>query len=211
MTPVASAYRRPNGLTTALMILGGIDLVLGLSVVGAAIWALEQAPYIAHSRLLIRLGFAATLFIMLIVVKVGELIVRACWAERLVCNLHTFQSFSISARWAWAGFVVPIVSLWMPAKTLLALNAAAQGPDQRLALSCLAWAATRWMTSPTAGLMVVLILAIRHEWRTEYAFDILLALTAPSVISAVLGLAITPWIARRQPGPNQIHPAEVFG
>ncbi len=212
MTSIASAYRRPNGLMMTLMILGGIDLLLGMGLVVLTAVGLGQVPHLDRLGLLNFVGLGSVLFMVLIAVRLGEVTVRAVWTRRLVRNIHLFHAFPVSSLWAWAGFVMPVVSLWMPAQTLLALAAAAQRPSRGLSLSCLAWALARWVTCPSGAFVAfaALVIVIRHNWRPEYSLLTLLTLAVPGVISAALGLVITPWIARRQPGPDQIHHAEVF-
>ncbi len=219
MTSIASAYRRPNGLMIALQVLGVIDLVLSLIATITAITGLSLAP-----RLGIYLGDQWVGVIVMILglqllLRTTELIVRAIWTRCLVGNLHLFQPCDVSTFWAAAGFFVPVVSLWMPGRMSRALTRTGGKRSGVLGGLCLAWALTRWLTcfsGAFAGLFsfATVLVAITHQrghWHPVYSLTWELTLTLAGLVSSTLGLVITPWITRRQPKPDQIHHAEVFG
>jgi len=219
MTPIVSAYRRPNGLMIALQVLGGIDLMLSLIGMITAIIGLSLTPRLGNFGGDQWVGATMLIVALQILPRAAELIVRAIWTRCLVGNLHLFQPCKISTFWAVAGFFMPVVSLWMPGQMNSVLTRTGGKRSHILDGLGLAWALTRWLTCFSGAFASLFCFSIvlaattplRGRWPPEYSLIWELTLCGIGLLSAAFGLVITPWITRRQPRPDQIHHAEVFG
>ena len=220
MTANPSAYRRAAGFMITLMILGVIDLVL--SVIDGVVAATGLAGLVHTAEMNVNQisGMAALILMAQALLRVPSLIIRAVWTRRLAGNLHLYQAFAISPAWAWAGFFVPVASLWSPVRALSALARAGGQPGGVLGGLALAWGVARWLTCPSGAVFVFLAMIVTvvyrqmafHQITTGAALSLVfvLILAVAGVVASTLGLVITPWIARRQPKLGQLHSAEVF-
>jgi len=96
-----------------------------------------------------------SLFLAQCLLRLPILGLMAGWSFRLVSNAHRHQKFAISPRWAWLGWLVPVVSYWLPARTILHLNMRLGVISTFRRLLVLTWWITRLLTCPT-GLLVSL-------------------------------------------------------
>jgi hypothetical protein len=216
----SSAYQSPGGLTTALLILGGVDLVLSLANIifaGASLAALRRMNIESQN---LAIGGTGLILLGQILLRLAMMSVRARWTYRLVCNAALFQRLPVTPLWAWAGFFVPVVSLWLPASLMMALSCTGTRQNRWLNPLCLIWAMARWLTCLSGAAMVFMGLVTLAVYRevvekhphdvTELMLRLFLALAIAGVASAGLGILLTAWIARRQLTPEQLHHAEVF-
>ncbi len=212
MATTLSSYRRPRGLVIALLALGGIDLLLGLINVATGSLNLAGQGRMSADAFSLSAGLATVIVALQVLLRVPQLVVRALWARRLVRNIHLFQTFPVSPLWAWAGFVVPVVSLWLPGRTVLALSQAYGPRNSPLNALCVVWAIARWLNCLSGGGLIFLTFVVIHpHWQPAYGLAMMLTLDTAGIISAATGLVITPWITRRQPTPDQIHAVDLFG
>ncbi len=211
MAAVSSTYRRPRGFVIALMVLGGIDLLLNLGNATTATVALAAQGHTTAALTYSMSGLTGAILLLQVILRVPQLVVRSLWARRLVANIHLFQRFPVSPTWAWAGFFVPVASLWLPGRTALAL-ARTSGPRNSLLDGlCLVWAVARWLNCPSGGGLVFVTYALIYpHWRPGYSLMMVLTLEIIGVFGSALGIVLTPWITRRQPAPDQLDRAEVF-
>ncbi len=211
MAVVSSNYRRPRGFVTGLVVLGGLDLLLSLADGATAAVSLSGRSHLNAEVLYSAGGLVGAILIFQMILRVPQLVVRSLWARRLVLNIHLFQRFPVSPQWAWGGFFVPVASLWLPGRTVLSL-ARASGPRHSLLDGlCLAWAAARWLNCLSGAFLLLMAFAILHpHWTAEYGLQWMLTLEGAGIVSATLGIALTLWITRRQPTPEQLDRAEVF-
>ena len=211
MAAISSSYRRPRGLMIALLVLGGVDLLLNLLSVATAGLTLADQQHLSAETLYASGGLVGAMLLLQMVLRFPQLVVRGLWARRLVRNIHLFQSFPVSQLWAWAGFFMPVVSLWLPGKTLLALSQAYGRRNPVLNGLCIAWSIARWLNCPSGGfILFTTFVAFHRHWQPVHGLALMLTLDAIGIVSSTLGLAITPWITRRQPRPDQLDHVEVF-
>jgi hypothetical protein len=222
MAASSSAYRRPGGLTLALQILTGIDLVLDFFVLAIVASTLPALARTSEQMADMAIGGSVVILMVQIGLRLALLIVRAAWTLRLARNAGLFSRFPVTTFWAWAGFFIPVVSLWLPVSHMLALGVARKRQNPWLNPLCLAWALTRWLTcvSGASTVLIVLIAAVAYH-QVVYghpmvaqnpfiALTLCLVLAIAGGLSAALSLVLVPWIARRQPAPDQLHHVEVF-
>ena len=219
MAAVSSSYRRAGGFTLALQILGIIDLLLSLGVLAIAISSVALRPQLHAQALLMTTGAAALVLMLQMPLRLALLVVRALWTPRLVCNAVLFQRLPVTPQWAWAGFVTPVVSLWLPARMIMALADGGR-PGRVLQPLCLAWAILRWLTCPSGWVAVFAavtafavyreVMAHRRWDGSELGLALELVLAIAGTGGAALGVIVTTWVARRQARPDQLHHAEVF-
>ncbi len=213
-------YRRPRGLGIALMGLAIADLLLCVTGVAVAAKGLDLPPASKSPTLDQMLGIAFAFLMLQILLRLGALAVRALWTRQLVRNAHLFHVFPISPLWAWAGFFVPVASLWLPGRITLALANADGHRPQPLGGLCLLWAIARWLTCPSGGVFTFAVLVTIAAYRevvlklaansTRMIMVLTLVMAVAGIVSAVAGMVIVAWIARRQPRPGQLRHAEVF-
>jgi len=220
MTANPSAYRRAAGFMIALMILGVIDLVLSLidgALAARGLAGLVHPGGVNENEVS---GMAAVVLMAQALLRMPSLILRALWTRRLASNLHLYQAFAISPSWAWAGFFVPVASLWHPVRALSALARASGQRGGVLGGLALAWGVARWLTCPSGAVFVFLAMIVTvvyrqmafHQITTGAALSLIfvLVLAVAGVVASALGLVIAPWIGRRQPKLGQLQSAEVF-
>jgi len=220
MAAISSTYRRPGGVTLVLQILTGIDLVLDLIVLGIAASTLPTLAKVGERALDPQMAGCFLILMLQIALRLAILVVRAVWTLRLTRNAGLFSRFPVTTFWAWAGFLVPVVSLWLPASHMLALSVAGRRQNRWLNPLCLAWAVARWLTCLSGSAILLGILLAYAAYRVvfdhydvpaHHAFvGMALMISLSGLVSAALSLVLVPWIARRQPTPDQMHHVEVF-
>ncbi len=223
MAANSSTYRRPGGLTLALQILTGIDLVLDLGVLAIAAASLPNLTHMNEQASDLAVGGAVVILMAQTLLRLAILILRALWNLRLTRNAALFIRFPVTPFWAWAGFFVPVVSLWLPVSHMLALSVIGKRQRRGLNPLCLAWALARWVTCLSGATTVFVILIgiavfhmITHGEHTmpaqnEFvAMMLCLVMAIAGLVSGGLSLVLVPWIAGRQPTPDQMHHAEIF-
>jgi len=222
MAASSSAYRRPGGLTLALQILTGIDLVLDLGVLAIAASSLPALARMNREVLDLAVGGVVFILMLQALLRLAALVLRAVWTRRLARNAALFQRIPLTPFWAWAGFFIPVVSLWLPVSHMLALSVTGKRPGGWLNPLCLAWALARWLTCLSgASTLFVALIAVAASHQVIYghpmaaqnpfiAMMLCLVLAIAGLLSAALSLVLVPSIARRQPAPDQLHHVEVF-
>lgn len=194
----------------ALIGLGGLDLLLNLGNAATALVALATQSRATPALTYSMSGLTGAILLLQIILRVPQLIVRSLWARRLVANIHLFQRFPVSPAWAWAGFFVPVVSLWLPGRTILAL-ARTGGRNSLLDGLCIVWAVARWLNCASGGGLVFVTYALIYpHWQPGYSLMMVLTLELIGIAASALGVILTLWITRRQPAPDQLDRAEVF-
>ena len=220
MTALASTYRRPRGLMIALLILGVVDLVACVTCAASATKGLELSP-VSQARLFNQmLELAFGLLMLQSLLRLVMLTLRALWARRLVHNIHLFHAFPVSPLWAWAGFMVPGVSLWLPGRTMLALGNADGHRPRALGGLCLVWAIARWLTCISGALFIFIVLVVIGAYQeitqkqeansSRMILALTLGMALAGIVANLVGPVVVAWIARRQPNPGQLRSAEVF-
>ncbi len=209
-----------KGQSLALVILAGIDIVLGMIAVAIAInagWpgleSLSSGPVVQDPFIF---GFLYLILLTQVTLRLAMLIVMAWWTFRLVRNAHRHSRFPVSTRWAWLGWFVPVVSLWIPARILLNLNQALKRTSVVHQGVILSWWLTRLIVSPTLafisllGVGVVVGLTRSANDVTSISISWVVWMMAIGVVSQCLAIAVIIMTQRHQPKPGEIVTAELF-
>ena len=209
-----------KGQSLALVILAGIDIVLGMIAVGIAISAgwpgletLSSGPSTQTSLIV------GSLFLVVFIqsaFRLAMLIVMAWWTFRLVSNAHHHTRFPVSTRWAWLGWFVPIVSLWLPVQAMLNLNLTRGRLSGLRRLLILSWWVTRLLVSPMfafislIGVGVVAGLIRSPDGIAPLTIGWAVWMMITGLISQSLAVAVIVITQRHQPRPHEIVTAELF-
>jgi hypothetical protein len=216
---VSKATRTGKGQSLALVILAGIDIMLGVIAIAVAIsagWpgleALSSGPTL-QSNLIV--GTSFLILMGQVVLRLAMLIVTAWWSLRLVSHAHRHTRFPISTRWAWLGWFIPVVSLWLPARAVLNLNLKlGRLPDTRRLL-ILSWWVARLLISPMLGFVSFMVAAALAgltplQDTTGLTINWFVWIMTAGIVAQSLGIAVVIITQRHQPKPGEIIAAELF-
>ncbi|WP_349320520.1 DUF4328 domain-containing protein [Asticcacaulis sp. MM231] len=218
---VSKATRTGKAQSLALVILAGIDIVLGMIAIAIAIsagWpgleAFQGSGPTAQGNLVV--GSVFLVLIIQFVLRVFMLVVMAWWSFRLVSHAHRHTRFPVSTRWAWLGWFVPVVSLWLPLRAVLSLNLKLGGMSSGRRLLILSWWAIRLLISPTLALITVTLIGIFATLNDQQGPNVTLTIhlfvwiLIAGLAAQCLSVAMVLITQRHQPKPGEIVTADLF-
>lgn len=218
---VSIAAHTGKGQSIALVVIACIDILLGMIAIAVAIsagWprleAFQDSGPIAQGNLVVGSVFLV-LFIQF-VLRVSMLIVMAWWSFRMVSNAHRHTKFPISTRWAWLGWFVPVISLWLPLRAVLSVNLKLGDMSSGKRLLILTWWAIRLLISPTLAFITITLVGIFAALNNQQGPNIILTIhwfvwmMMAGVVSQSLSVAVVMITQRHQPKPGEIVTAELF-
>jgi len=194
-----------QGLAIAEILFCALDLSLGL----AAGWPMQAA---GNEDATLFIGFIAITLVIQILARLASLLVRSRWTFRLVANARRFQALPVSERWAWLGFFIPILSLWIPLTVHQALTSAQTQQQGWTRLLVPAWWLLRLATC-LSGTMIIFVVLVLLFYRDGSQFLPLTFVLLPALTGlpcAILSLMVVHTLSRQQAAPDDIRQATVF-
>ncbi|MFT4076479.1 MAG: DUF4328 domain-containing protein [Asticcacaulis sp.] len=222
MTSQAPRVHTGKGQSIALVIMAGVDIVLGAIAIalnlalnnGTATFSMPSAEPVAQNTMIV--GMLFLIMIVQIAVRSIMLMIMAWWSFRLISNAHRHTNFPVSRQWSWLGWFVPVVSLWLPVQAMLGLNLTHRRISGARRLIILSWWVARILASPTAGVLSfagVVIIARLGEYRRDMSDTIiswLVSMMVIGILAQCLAIAVILLTQRNQPKPGIIVSADIF-
>ncbi len=203
------AKRPGNGkaLVLWLYIFAGLDLALSAVIIVSIVSQGWPGPMANTGT---PVGLAALAMFAQWILRVPELAISARLTAWMTSR-SLVGGAGMSPLWAWLGWFVPVASLWLPCRTIFALNRHAEGRTRHHSL-ILGWWLTRWLTCPSGvafllfALAAILVFAPDRQQSASW----LVYLAIPSALSAGLGIAVRRLTFNNQPSDTAMLAATVF-
>ncbi len=198
-----------RGLIGWLYGLGGLDLLLSAGIILMLVVMGRRDQEHTETMSSMAVGIAGMLMMLQCAVRCAELIIAANWTHWMV--RRSLVSTQTSPRWAWLGWFVPVVSLWIPCQILLRLNRTVDGTPRHSPL-ILAWWLARWLTCPSGVFVLLFVLGVSNLIVPDAhaSVDWLIDLAIPGALAAGLGILVRRLTFNNQPSDIATLAATVF-